>query len=285
MPEPQPASEPKKSIITRLKGGIGNQLFQYATARALAIETDSTLIIDRGWYDRKSRPRSYRLAEFQIAQNTISNTKAQLQLMMLKRPLTAINMNNGPAVITEPKDLSYRPFKSSLPQSILLEGYWQSYKYFDQHRATILKDLKLADTIDKSSLTQPAANTVAVHIRRGDYITTSSAHVVTEKYVKAAMAEFGSNANFLFFSDDLDWCNETFGGDNVGFSEQPSDLMDLIQMSLCSHNIIANSSFSWWSAWLNENENQRVIAPKPWTAGGNTHRDILPQGWETLPIS
>lgn len=276
--------ESNNSIVARLKGGIGNQLFQYATARALAIETGRTLLIDRGWYDRKSRPRSYRLGEFQIAQNTVSYSKTQLQLIKLKSPLARIGIQSNPVMIGEPKNLSYRAFNNCLPPAVLLEGYWQSYKYFNDHKQTIVQDLQLADSVDQSSLTKPSDNTVAVHIRRGDYITTSAAHVVTEKYVKNAMTEFGNNYDFLFFSDDLAWCNDTFRGDNIDFSQQPSDLMDLMQMSLCTHNIIANSSFSWWSAWLNQNPNKRVIAPAPWTAGGKTHADILPSDWETLPI-
>ena len=277
-------SESKNRVIARLKGGIGNQLFQYATARALAIETDRTLLIDTGWYDRKNRPRKYRLAEFQIAQNTVSYSKAQLQLIKLKKPFAGFGINVGTVMLSEPKDLSYQPISKVLPAIVLLEGYWQSHRYFDQHRQTILQDLQLANMIDQSSLETPSTNTVAVHIRRGDYITSTSAHVVTEKYIQNAMAEFGNNADFLFFSDDLDWCNKTFGGDNVRFSQQPNDLMDLVQMSLCTHNIIANSSFSWWSAWLNKHPEKRVIAPTPWTAGGETHRDVLPSDWETLPI-
>jgi len=276
--------ESQHSIIVRLKGGLGNQLFQYATARALAIDTGRTLIIDIGWYSRKSRPRKFKLHDFNIAQRTVSFSKMDLQLAKLKSPLVQMKLLTGAVLATEPKDLSYRPF-ANMPQSdLLLEGYWQSYLYFSHHRQTLLDDFQLADSVDTSTLQVPSEKTVAVHIRRGDYITAESAHVVTEKYIKNAIQAFGNNHDFLFFSDDIQWCSQTFKGSNIDFSDQPSDLMDLMQMSMCKHNIIANSSFSWWSAWLNQNPNKRVIAPAPWTAGGTSYRDILPESWDTLRI-
>ncbi len=277
-------TESQNSVIVRLKGGLGNQLFQYATARALAIDTRRTLHIDTGWYDRKSRPRKYRLNEFNIEQRTVSYSKAQLRLARFKSKLVQMKLASGAIVTTEPKDLSFHPFEQKQNVDLLLEGYWQSYRYFSHHSQTLLEDFKLADFVDTSTLHQPPEQTVAVHIRRGDYITTKSAHIVTAQYIQNAVAEFGNNHDFLFFSDDIAWCKQTFKGSNFAFSNQPSDLMDLVQMSMCSHNIIANSSFSWWSAWLNDNPDKRVIAPAPWTEGGATHRDILPENWNTLPI-
>jgi len=270
------------SVMVRLKGGLGNQLFQYATARSLALDSERKLVVDRGWFERKQRPRSYRLNEFVANPSTVSYSKVKLHQLTLASVTSSFT--SATKILREPKQLQYRPFKLPLTSAVLLEGYWQSPKYFEKHRNDLLNAFKPAGHIDQSSLTTPEANTVAVHIRRGDYITEHNAHIVSPKYVRNAMSEFGNNANFLFFSDDLSWCQDNFGGDNVGFSSQPSDLMDLIQMSRCDHNIIANSSFSWWSAWLNENKQQRVIAPTPWAEGGNTHADILPAHWETLAI-
>ncbi len=277
-------SEQNNAIITRLKGGLGNQLFQYAVARALSIDSNRPLLVDVGWFHRKSRPQHYRLNEFKANPGTIAYDRKTLNGLKFASRLRLSGFLKLPSVVDEPAHLGYTPLKVPGNAPALLEGYWQTAKYFEHHRQTLLSDLTTSDAINTSSLKKFDDNTVAVHIRRGDYIRSGHAHVVSESYIRNAMNAFGNNANFLFFSDDVNWCQDRFGNDNVDFSDQPSDLMDLLQMSYCNHNIIANSSFSWWSAWLNTNEQQRVIAPSPWSESGKTHADILLDHWERIPI-
>ena len=191
----------------------------------------------------------------------------------------------GKEHLTEPADNSYQSFACKASQQIYLDGYWQSEKYFADIREQLLAEINL-DLVEKSrdAMLFPSERTVAVHIRRGDYITQVSSQALSIDYVIEAMAEFGNDHDFMFFSDDIDWCKETFTGNNIVFSNNRSDLQDLKQMSEAAHNIIANSTFSWWSAWLNKNKNQRVIAPQPWT-NENTHKDILPTRWETIAMN
>jgi len=276
------------SVTVRLKGGLGNQLFQYATARALSMETGRQLLVDVGWFNRKKKQRGFRLDSFLMTPELVSLKKSDLQLLKIRKKIGAGVFKgfsaSKPAYITEPKDLSYQRFDNELPEHVLLEGYWQSQKYFESIRSTLLSELQPGTDIDSSTLFNPEPHTVAVHIRRGDYLQSANSHVVTTRYITDAMELFDDNTRFLFFSDDIQWCTEQFGSDRIAFSSQPTDVMDLLQMARCQHNIIANSSFSWWGAWLNTNKNQRVIAPQPWTESGNTHRDILPAHWERLPI-
>ena len=304
-------------VTVRLKGGLGNQLFQYAAARAVSIEQDRPLRLDTGWYERRGRGRHYRLREFRIAGRDIPVSKARHRALAawlaLPRPF-----GGAGTFVSEPSDHGYRPIQARSGAVILMEGYWQSERYFREHRATLLEELSpvagrstgAEPSADSSATTSSATSTappvescvepgstggggslttpidgsvVAVHVRRGDYLAGGEEHVVSEAYVRRAMASFGANADFLFFSDDMAWCRERFAADNVAFAENGSDVQDLLRMSAAAHNIIANSSFSWWAAWLNPNPGRRVVAPRPWTPHGS-HADIVAEGWETMPI-
>lgn len=273
------SSNSNGSVTVRLKGGFGNQLFQYASGRALANQLACPFFVDTASFSKPNSNRQYKLPA--IGLNATSNdlTKGQ----RISNKLTSKVMGNKQHLV-EPADYGYQPFTCKATQRIYMDGYWQSEKYFTDIRAQLLAEINL-DLIEKSrhATDLPSGKTVAVHIRRGDYITQASSQVLSIDYVNNAMAEFGSNHDFLFFSDDIDWCKKTFTGDNIAFSNNESDLQDLKQMSEAAHNIIANSTFSWWGAWLNRNGSQRVIAPQPWT-NENTHKDILPDRWETIAL-
>jgi hypothetical protein len=183
---------------------------------------------------------------------------------------------------------------------ILLEGYFQSEKYFWSIRDILLQELKWKPLIDsenqKTLLDIRNNNSISVHVRRGDYISNSvinSYHGVCDMaYYKDAIARIRSIVNeavFFVFSDDMEWAKAEFQDiPSIRFVENnsgPSSYMDMMLMSNCKHNIIANSSFSWWAAWLNINSAKIVMAPARWFADKEKNHqinDLIPTGWIRL---
>jgi hypothetical protein len=167
-------------------------------------------------------------------------------------------------------------------KNIILNGYWQSEKYFKHHRERILEefDFKCGQLY----------GAVSVHVRRGDYLTIKRGNMfkhppVTTEWYQRAMAKF-PGFGFFFFSDDIAWCRATFGeGGNHQFSDGLDEVDDLGTMSYCEHHICSASTFSWWGAWLNRNPNKKVIMPAHWiTPGWATldTSDIVPAEWERM---
>jgi hypothetical protein len=128
-------------------------------------------------------------------------------------------------------------------------------------------------------------NTCSVHIRRGDYLRFPNDHpTLLNDYYFKSFDKMKKNTKFIVFSDDITWCKDNIKGNNMFYIEDETDYVNLILMSLCKHNIIANSSFSWWGAWLNKNKNKKVIAPKIWF-GPNKNlntKDLIPNKWITI---
>lgn len=174
-----------------------------------------------------------------------------------------------------------------------IEGYFQTEKYFKNHINDIKNLFSFKDEIytkcfQEISYIKDTYNLpiVSIHVRRGDYITNQNNHpLCSVDYYLTAINEYFSNQNYIFyiFSDDIEWCKETFvGEDNLIFSIDKTHFEDLCLMSLCDHNVIANSSFSWWGAWLNQNLDKKVIAPKKWFGVNLSYLDtddIIPNNW------
>lgn len=159
-----------------------------------------------------------------------------------------------------------------------LHGYFQSELYFKDFREEIIKVFRIPY--------KPNPGYVSIHVRRGDYVThfPDKHPPVTEEYLCKAIAKF-PGWKFLVFSDDMKWCREHFLGSEFVFAERDTPLNDISKMSSCEHHIISNSSFSWWSAWLNRNPDKIVIAPKQWFGNGNAHLNtatLLPENWIKL---
>ena len=181
----------------------------------------------------------------------------------------------------EPEDdHSFNPTFNSLGSSTLLLGYFQSWKYFQEIRGTLLQEINL-DSLpwDAASLALrdelSATESVAVHVRRTDYLDQELTRVCGETYHLRAMDLMRQqlpNPVFYFFSDDLEWCRNRFPFADCRFVDLPGaaldPFMDMRLMARASHNIIVNSSYSWWGAWLNRNPGQKVIAPSMWGIGG-----------------
>lgn len=275
-------SNSKGSVTTRLKGGLGNQLFQYASGKALASQLGSAFYVDASWFLKANSNRQFKLPDIGITADNNNFSKTRRTTNKLLGQVLPSSFNRSKIFLKEPADFGYHPPSCSATQHIYMDGYWQSEKYFADIRQMLLEEIDLSQLASaKKAVLFPSDETVAVHIRRGDYITQKSSQALSDDYVKRAMAVFGNNYDFMFFSDDISWCKDNFKGDNVVFANNKTDLQDLKQMSEAAHNIIANSTFSWWSAWLNKNDDQRVIAPQPWT-NENTHKDILPERWEKV---
>jgi len=178
------------------------------------------------------------------------------------------------------------------------EGYWQSEKYFLEYREQLLQEFILKKELSNQSKAYRkkilSTASISLHIRRGDYVTnahTNSVHGTCSMiYYRTSVEEIKSqiiDAHFFIFSDDLVWAKENLNSiENITFIDLAKDVPDheeMILMSLCKHNIIANSSFSWWGAWLNQNNKKIVIAPKQWFTDTSINtNDLIPSSWTRL---
>lgn len=273
-------------ITVKLKGRLGNQMFQYALAKKLSIThgvafdfNNDALIWDNC---------NYSLSVFNIDNVPVNNTRT-----FLRKQIYRIERFLGKQKYHEP----HFYFNSDVLnlKHATLNGYWQSEKYFSDIREVLLKDFTPKQLPNNPILTQiKQCNAVSIHIRRGDYASnpqTTAFHglISVAWYQKAIdiIKEKVDNPHFFFFSDDIEWVKEHFvPQDNFYFVEPaPEELsyQDMYMMSQCKHNIIANSSFSWWGAWLNQNPDKIVIAPKQWFLDKNTNtKDVIPSSWIAL---
>ena len=289
-------------IIVRLKGGLGNQLFQYALGRNLAIQHQTDLILDTTSFE-KDHLRTYRLNSFQIKAKPsdrfwfFPDNRIGRRLNPLLEKVRAL-ISQSINVVQE-ASFAFDPLILNTPNFAYLNGYWQSEKYFGAIQTQLREDLRLSQAL--SDLQQSLASkinrnpfAVSLHVRRGDYVadpTTTAFHGLCslEWYARAAelILTKEPQAQFYIFSDDYKWVKENLTiSAPIHFIEPSPDgqeAIDMHLMSLCKHNIIANSSFSWWGAWLNNNPKKIVIAPNRWFAT-DLHNtiDLIPSEWIRL---
>ncbi|MFA6365071.1 MAG: alpha-1,2-fucosyltransferase [Candidatus Paceibacterota bacterium] len=290
-------------IITKLSGGLGNQMFQYAAGRRLALKKNTELYFDVS--DLKLDPmRTFSLGSFSVrAKEATAENFEKLnipQSAFFKKLITALERFS---LLKNPKKI--REMSSLLVDQRLidwedndayLDGYWQSEKYFIDSADAIRKEFSLVSVSESAArafATAAKTNSIAVHFRRGDYV--SDVRVATfhgscgpDYYSKATtLATEGLKEPILFiFTDDVAWIRNNFKTEvqciyvsDLGLT----DAEELILMSKCKNNIIANSSFSWWGAWLNQNPKKVVIGPKRWFAKENiVEADRFPPGWILL---
>lgn len=254
-------------VTSNLIGGLGNYLFQIATSLALCLDNKDTLVYDDNDATVVHKPiDSYRDNIFR----NINFNKINYNVIHYNEPNFHFNK------------VDYVP-------NIRLNGYFQSEKYFNHHREEILKFFSpTQDIIEKLKTKYPfidKSNICSIHVRRGDYLRLPHHHpVCSSVYYGEAINYIGGNNVFLVFSDDIDWCKNTFKGSSFIFVEGNTDFEDLYLMSMCKNNIIANSSFSWWGAWLNKNPDKIVIAPNIWFGNAVTHntKDLIPKTWKII---
>lgn len=290
-------------IIVNIIGGLGNQMFQYAFAYAASKTSNTIFKLDISGFESYGL-RTYELELFNINQKIATNYevkklkyKPENTIERIVRRLRRKSLKNSTNFYREP----YYHFDKTvfdMTGDIYFEGYWQSEKYFLRYREELLKQFTLKTKISSKSqvLSKDIQNmeSVSLHIRRGDYVTnaqTNNIHGTCDlDYYSKAVALIKSKTekpHFYIFSDDLDWANENLDFiDKLTFVElnnEAPDHEEMYLMSQCKHNIIANSSFSWWGAWLNQNQDKIVIAPKQWfkDVSVNTN-DLIPKTWIRL---
>jgi len=311
-------------IAARIMGGLGNQLFQYAAARRLAFHRNVPLVLDLSSYaggmdvrpkELHSFRRSVALFNFHISATEATPEDLALcrDRFITTRPLhRVIRLLRRlwpnllcPASHVREQSLAFDANVLELPDGTYLDGYRQSWKYFSDIASVIRKELQprdgqLSQYADKylSCIRASNGTVVSVHVRRGDLAHAAEVLGNTSivqnaplglDYINAAMARFPSNTTFLIFSDspkDIGWCQANIKGSNLAFSVNHSDIQDFILMSRCDHNIISNSTFSWWAAWLNLAPTRRVIAPIKWFDQRSRYiaaiNDLMPSEWEQL---
>lgn len=285
-------------IIVKLSGGLGNQLFQYALGRHLAVLNQTELKLDSS-FPENSHPWTYRsfgLDVFNI--KAVKATESEIQQMIGRRNLfqrfVTFWYNRSSAYRKEPHFHFYEPVLD-LKDNHYLEGYWQSENYFADVADLIRQELTLKSPLSGHSQAAKErirqSNSVSVHIRRGDYLTCSKANRYLQPcdlayYQKAAdyIGRHVENPVFFVFSDEPKWAKQHFILPfPLYYEEGNAAHEDLLLMASCRHHIIANSTFSWWGAWLNQDPHKIVIAPQQWfSAGRFDTRDLLPESWIRL---
>ena len=279
-------------IIVRLKGGVGNQLFQYALGGALQKHYGVPVSYDISKY--KNDPlRKFELHALDPNIAEERSIRAFFSPSLMERIERKLKAKQGNEIIKElPKQewcFNGDIFKMN-ERSLYLDGYWQSPRYFELFQTDLRKQFAQLIIPEQSTMGDNYVNSVAIHVRRGDYVNSN---LTSEIYSALPLAYYQSainlmeasnrNLKFYLFSDDLSWCREHFKNVNVSFMENSdSPLFDLALMSRMEHHIIANSTFSWWAAWLNENPSKIVVAPKQWFKDSNMNesaKELIPESW------
>lgn len=291
-------------IIVKLMGGLGNQMFQYAAGRCLAHLHKTELKLDLSFLNKdpqnKYTKREYKLDVFNIKAGIATEQDLKPFLPLEKGKITGTLMRKLPILYTKvvANESGYKFMKEfySFPKNVYLNGFWQSENYFEPVKDLLREEFSIKETLSKenSDLCNKIVtyNSVSLHVRRGDYVTNKESNSYhgtcsLEYYQKAIdhLKKMSSDLNIFIFSDDVAWCKENLRTDlPIHFMEQNNPgHTDMHLMALCKHNIIANSSFSWWGAWLNANPNKTVIAPKQWFADPHLATpDIYPLNWIRL---
>lgn len=292
-------------IVVRLTGGLGNQLFQYAFARNLAIKHGAQLKFDVSSYRLQSpniTARRYELDQFKI-QAELARLSETWYLgrggrMRDLASLLASKLLPSRLLYVKEKSFSFCPEMLQLPDNVYLDGYWQSERYFEENAELIRKDLQITASpmnVDKEIENEiEGGGAIAIHVRRGDFVsdsTIAATHGVCGlDYYRRAIAyvtDRVENAKLFIFSDDPSWVKQNLRTEvptvYVDHNTEGTAIQDFRLMSLCDHQIIANSSFSWWAAWLNANPAKIVIAPARWfTLDAFDTKDLMPEGWIKL---
>lgn len=288
-------------IISQILGGLGNQMFQYAVGRSLALRRHTTLKLDISEF-AKYPLRTYDLHVFNIKadianRQEIEKLRGRQHHRLLARWLKLLSDKNSipPISYVHEKDITFQSDILDKPDNSYLEGYWQSEKYFSDIAAIIRQDFTLKtfpNPINQSLLNQiKSAMAISVHVRRGDYVNnaaTNAFHGTTPlDYYQRAINYIKIHAphgTIFVFSDDHTWVKQNLKFDlptvyvDANDTDQAHD--DLRLMSACRHHVLANSTFSWWGAWLGETKSQIVIAPKQWFSDPRQDaRDLVPERW------
>jgi len=288
-------------IIAALAGGMGNQMFIYATGLALAIRHGQPLYLDMNYFENLPylhTPRKFELGRFNISGQAVG--KAQKIRAVASRIYPMVGWKGRvirrlpfpPLMLIEDAQKSYDPRIASAPKNAFLSGPWQTEKYFAHIRSRLLEEFtfKSSPTPENARMIEQirAETSVCVHVRRSDFLLPySMAQPIPNSYYDRAlemMAAKVPHANYFVFSDDSPWAqaNLRWPADTVFITHNTGrdDGEDLRLMSHCDHFIIANSTFSWWGAWLSRAEGKIVIGPRNWYPTPHpSEADLIPESW------
>ena len=289
-------------VIVQLNGGLGNQLFQFAAAKSLSLYHNVLLKIDISSFQRQNLPdlevpRDFELYNFNGIKDKIfalsEKENADIIRFLKKKSFAKLLPNHKRKIYSEPFFHFDANFFNSR-KDVLLRGQWQSEKYFLPYSTFLKEALQLKPGLIKNSLLRgsevSSTNSVSVHVRRADYLRKPVIlewhGVMSKEYYANAfkvLDEKIGSYDVYYFTDDPQWTKSALlplrKGEIISESTS-SHYEDLYLMSQCRHNIIANSSFSWWGAWLNNNPDKIVIGPKQWfNKGPKDTYDILPETW------
>lgn len=285
-------------IIIKMCGGLGNQMFQYALARNITILNNIEVKLDLSWFE-KFKERKYTLPCFKIEKN-IASKKEVIRLKKFQRRdgrLTLIYnlFRKKNASHIKEKSSSFKPEILNIKNNTYLEGHFQSEKYFKNIRNIIQKEFTLKNQTKKFKKIKKQIienNSTSIHIRRKDYTTEKVQKTLCLQplaYYLNAIKKIKDSINnpvFFIFSDDIEWAknNLKINLPIIFVSDKGlQDYEELILMSKCKHNIIVNSSFSWWGTWLNNNPKKIVYAPKKWFNDKSKNiKDLIPESWIKL---
>ncbi|MBI5686697.1 MAG: alpha-1,2-fucosyltransferase [Verrucomicrobia bacterium] len=298
-------------IIVNIMGGLGNQMFQYATAKRLAVTHNTPLKIDASNFDRctPNKEHTLQLGSFRITASQASRSEvADYKKTGLKHKLgiaallKALGLSGEgdeePSVFSEPAGSAFKPEVLTLGVKTYLIGYFNSYKYFDSVKHLLVEEFTPREPISDAAREVLAAiadsNSVSVHVRRGDYVSDPGIRkdlegVITERYYQNAVnhvAERVSQPHFFMFSDDIAWVKANLRPPHkttcVDFNSPQRGFEDLWLMSHCKHNITAGgSTFSWWAAYLNPNKEKVVVRTERTSSNSayNHPEDYFPPEW------
>ena len=285
-----------------LQGGLGNQMFEYAAVYSLAHKRDLPFALDMSFMDvfgRKPWCRPYELSVFALQQSAVFSHDYRLRVRLLpslRRWCRQQGRHSIGRYVFEMSDLQDPP----LSDSLVLFDYFANYHLFEDYREDLLRAFAYALPPDSANLAllneMNQSNSVAVHIRRGDYLSDAYKNVFfhpSVQWYRKAMDEIEKSVRkprYYFFSDDIQWVKEQFKDVTnavfVDINHGKDSYNDMRLMSSCKHNIIANSSFSWWGAWLNPNKEKIVIAPSKYymdeARAEEYRKKMIPKYWITI---
>jgi hypothetical protein len=290
-----------------LRGGLGNQMFQYAAGLNLAKKNNTELVLDTVHLQDRTPRKNFSYRDYDLGIFTFRQRFTLLSHIAKAIPIPAVWLGFDMAAAKVRDLLGLEKFISEKSErfdpaildasgNIFLFGRWQSENYFKDIRGEVRSAfhfrIPLEGEAKEIGEKIGAVNSVSLHVRRGDFaafenVTTLMGDTNLSYYASAAtyIAERFKNPEFFIFSDDIEWCKQniklSFPTTYVSSaSEGPKASFHLELMALCKHNIIANSTFSWWGAWLNNNPEKIVVAPKQWYADGRAGaEDIVPERW------
>ncbi|MFT3908097.1 MAG: alpha-1,2-fucosyltransferase [Ferruginibacter sp.] len=284
-------------IVFQIMGGLGNQMFQYAAARALSLKRNIPFKIDfDDPYKFVQRKLSLDIFNLEVAIATKKElNKCKPKVRFEKRLWMLLGKDPSNRWFKEKKGFHFDPGFFECPDGTYVSGFWQAEQYFKDIEDIIRTDFQFSKQPSQENTEWmkkiAGCNAVSIHVRRGDYITVSTTNQVhgacgPDYYAQAitSIAGLVNDPVFFFFSDDMNWVKEniktTYPSHYVDTNDDAHNYEDMRLMSLCKHHIIANSSFSWWGAWLNPSKEKKVIAPRRWMNDTSVDTtDLIPSSW------